>query len=118
MSIKKRSVKFKALGKQHELRFTINNMVAFQEATGEDLMKVIEGFEAGDIDLKKLRALFWAGLGQTEMSHEEAGDIMDDLGFQEALEAIFEAVNLMLPSGNEGTKAGNVKAAPKPRPKA
>jgi hypothetical protein len=120
MSNKKRgAVSFEALGGSHALAFTMNAMCKYQDRAGETLIEGVDALNTKSTDVFRMRRLFWAGL-KGDYTEETAGDLMDDLGLQEAVSLMMEAVTASFPddaaAGGAGASAqGKPKAAPPPK---
>jgi hypothetical protein len=104
-----RGVTFEAGGKSHLLRFDVNALCRIEEATGEDIQAAAARLSpaGGQPKLTDLRLLFWAGLG-AGITREDAGLIMDDVGFDRIGEMIGQAFAMAFPDAPAGASdAGN-----------
>lgn len=121
MSSKRGAVVFEACGSNHTLAFTMNNMVRYQDVAGETLLAACTLIEQDPGDMRRLRRLFWAGLGSDTLTQDQAGELMDDLGFEGCVELIAQAAQAAFPQaeeaapGNEAAAPGNVKRSRKTR---
>ena len=103
------SVKLKVGRKSMTLRFSTNAMVLFEDTHDVPFTRVMEYFERagqGDISFKAMRALLYAGLSdEHDISLEQAGELIDEIGFAVAMEKVAEAIMLAFPEQEE--PAGN-----------
>ena len=99
MNTKRGAVSFETEGGARALRFSTNAMVSYQDATNETLMDGLQALQEKPGDMKRMRALFWAGLGGGAL--DEAGDIVDEIGLSEAFRLIGEAASLAFPAAPE-----------------
>jgi hypothetical protein len=103
-------VTFDALGKPREFKFTTNSICRLEERAGKSLQEVLAD-TAGGKDTKRtvaFRLLMWAGLG--DLTLDDAGDIMDDIGLAEVDRIIAEGLKLAFPP-KEPSAEGNGAAA-------
>lgn len=112
MNSKRGAVIFEACGATHTLAFTMNNMVRYQDVAGETLLTACSEIERSPGDMRRLRRLFWAGMGSEGMTLDQAGDLMDDLGFERCVELIAQAAEAAFPQA-EAAASGNVKRSSK-----
>lgn len=82
-------VSFKAGEQDYTLAMTTNAMARYEEAAGESMMRAFDKLQ-NDPSITTIRRLFWAALRQ-DKSIEEAGDLIDFLGFEAAIKLIEEA---------------------------
>lgn len=117
MNSKRGGVTLKADDAEYVVRISTNAMVRYQDMTDESFLDGIAALQTNQGDIKRMRNLFWAGVSHIEgMTPDQAGEIMDDVGFAEALEAVSEAAALAFPADEAGDK-GNAPAG-KPAKKA
>ncbi|HEY8342927.1 MAG TPA: hypothetical protein VIK75_08050 [Calditerricola sp.] len=85
-------VELKAGDKTYVLRYTTNSLVRLEDELGKPAMELGESFH-------EARALFWAGLlhAHPDLTMEQAGEIMDEVGFTEAVLKATEALKLAFP---------------------
>ena len=116
-------VKFEANGATHSLQFSINALVALEDALGVGVAQIgdkLSGKDGNPVGIKDMRTLFRCGLIENweggEPTEKQAGSIMTDIGLGRAAELIGEAFAAAFPDavepvGDEGTKgkAGNAK---------
>lgn len=110
MNSKRGAVTFEACGQTHTLAFTMNNMVRYQDVAGETLLSACTLIEQNPGDMRRLRRLFWAGLGSDTMTHDQAGELMDDLGFQRCVGLIAKAAEAAFPQAQEGAETADGSA--------
>ena len=121
--------RFTALGVEWTARFTFNATCAVEEDTGESFYAVAAPFltaiDKGDADnpekvLAALGArknsvirllLFHALADKHDVTLEQVGDIIGDIGFQEAMGIVLWAIGKALGAGDEDEE-GNAKAPP------
>lgn len=82
------------------LRYGTNAMVEFEDVTGEDFLVVATKMERGNVSFKMLRTLVWAGLldQNEDVTQREAGNLIDDIGFEKVIEKAGEAIGAAFPS--------------------
>lgn len=106
---------------QHSLRFSTNAMVLFEETYGQNFTSVesfARGVDVGSVSFRCLRALIYAGLSDdTDITLKQAGAVIDDVGFPEAMRVVLEAVRIAFPEPEEDqgkSAVGNDKAVSAP----
>lgn len=110
MNSKRGGVALQAGDAEYLVRISTNAMVKYQDMTGESFLEGIAALQTNQGDIRRMRNLFWAGVSHIEdMTPENAGDVMDEVGFAAALEAVSEAAALAFPSEEDG-ESGNEKA--------
>lgn len=93
-------VSFKAGGEEHVLHFTTNRLCELEERTGKSVMKYAAMLESpGTITLSDLRQLMEVGSGCPQ---ERAGDLIDAIGLQKAVEIIMRALTAAFGIADEG----------------
>ena len=117
MNSKRGGVTLAIDGSEYVVRITTNAMVRYQDMTGESFLEGIAALQDDQSDIRRMRNLFWAGVSHIEdMTPEKAGDLMDDVGFSEAMNAVSEAAIIAFPAsegGNEGNARPRSKATKK-----
>ncbi|RVV99700.1 hypothetical protein EKE94_03190 [Mesobaculum littorinae] len=106
---KRGAIAFTAAGVAHQLRFTTNAMVHYQDTTGETLTEGLRALDDHPDDLRRFLNLFHAGVASSEpeLTTAEAGDIVDELGLPEASRLLGEAIRAAFPQAEaEGDTAG------------
>jgi len=107
MNSKRGGITVHALGAEYTLRITMNAMVSYQDQAGETFVAGLTALQDDPSDLKRMRGLFAAAIGEDPT---KTGDVMDDLGLETSIEKLSEAAALAFPSGDdEGNEVG-VKA--------
>jgi hypothetical protein len=101
-------VTFDALGKPREFKFTTNAICRLEERAGKSLQDVLADTAEGGRRMVAFRLLMWAGLG--DLTLDDAGDIMDDIGLAEVDRIIAEGLKLAFPP-KEPSAEGNGAAA-------
>lgn len=101
-------VTFDALGKPREFKFTTNAICRLEERAGKSLQEVLADTAEGGRRMVAFRLLMWAGLG--DLTLDDAGDIMDDIGLAEVDRIIAEGLKLAFPP-KEPSAEGNGAAA-------
>ena len=98
------------LNDDYTLRYSTNAMVEFEDETGEEFLAIATKMQRGNVSFKMLRALVWAGLlhDDDEITTKQAGNIIDEVGFEEAIEKAVQAIEYMFPSSKE-EQAKNLK---------
>lgn len=109
----KGEVAFQALGREFVFRLGVNEMIELQNALGvsdEDLGAVFE--ERRMRNAKHVRAVTFFGLRlrHPEITLEQAGDIVADIGLTEMFRVILRAMRWALPEKDPGLDGG----APRP----
>lgn len=101
MSLKE-GVKIKLAGKERLVRLGTNACVLFEEVTKKSLFDVL----SGDVQIRDVRALLWAGLlhENKKLTLEEVGDMIDNTedGVMGILEAITKVAAESLPEVEQG----------------
>lgn len=101
MNSKRGAIGFEVEGVQRALRFTTNAMVKYQDEAGETLLAGLQELQDNPGDMRRVRLIFWCGLDGSP-TLEDAGDVMDELGFAEALTIIGRAAEAAFPPAPEG----------------
>ena len=107
------AVAFTVNGEERIIRFSTNAMCRYQDAAGETLMQAVDALQKAPDDMRRLRALFLAGVPGIK-SEDEAGDLMDDLGLMEASQLIGRAFEAAFPAPEKAPAdaSGNGKGKP------
>ncbi|HEY8414809.1 MAG TPA: GTA-gp10 family protein [Thermaerobacter sp.] len=92
-------VELKAGERTYILRYTTNALVRLEEEFGKSVIQMAE-----NASIKEARALVWAGLlhSHPNLTMEQAGDIMDEAGFTEAIQAASQALRKAFGRAAEG----------------
>lgn len=106
MALSRGVVEFEAGGETRQLRFNMNAMVRYQEASGKTFIEAVQDLQANHMDFRTLRMLFWVGLGNG--TQDEAGDMIDDIGIKVASELMGQALSAAFPGDEASDDAGNV----------
>lgn len=98
------------LNEDYYLRYGTNAMVEFEDATGEEFLVVATKMERGAVSFKMLRSLVWAGLldCDEDIKQKEAGNLVDEVGFERTVEKVGQAIEAAFPSSKE-EQAKNLK---------
>lgn len=108
MNSKQGAVSFEYEGRTCALRFTTNAMVSYQDEMDETVIEGVQGLGDGGIDLRRMRALVWAGFeGAERLSLQEAGQVIDHIGLEKAGELIAKSVELAFPEASKSADVGN-----------
>lgn len=118
-------VKFEADGATHSLQFSINALVALEDALGVSVSEIgnkLSGADGKPVGIKEMRTLFRCGLiehwPEGEPTDKDAGSLMTALGLGEAARLIGDAFAASFPdavtpvasgAGADKGKAGNAK---------
>lgn len=106
-----RGVDFVAGGKSYCLRYTTNRMCNLETALGMGVASFMRKYDAQNVPTyKDMRTIFHAGVFPA-VSVEDAGDIMDDLGFDAASELTAKALMAAFPEAEVGEVAENPRMA-------
>lgn len=109
------TVEFEAGGVAYSMRMSTNAQVRYQRAAGETLLRGLNEIQNDPSDTERLRRLIWASMSHVDgLTEDAAGDIMDELGIEAAIEKLSEAVNAAYPKAAEssGNGQGAAKKAP------
>ncbi|MZR14224.1 hypothetical protein GQE99_14470 [Maritimibacter sp. DP07] len=99
-------IEFRALGELRTLRFSINAICRIEESTGKPIAELAN--IGANAKLQDIRAMFWGAL-EPQVTVEEAGEIMDELGLNRSAELIGEAFEKAFPE--EADEAGSGKGS-------
>jgi hypothetical protein len=102
-------VTFDALGKPREFKFTTNAICRLEERAGKSLQDVLADTAEGGRRMVAFRLLMWAGLG--DLTLDDAGDIMDDIGIAEVDRIIAEGLKLAFPPKDQSAEGNGAAAA-------
>lgn len=91
------------LDEEKYLRYNMNALVEFEDVTGQGVLKAFEDIDKGNLSLKDIRALVWAGLldYNEELTLKEAGDVMDECGIETTIEKLTDAIQYAFPDTKE-----------------
>ena len=109
---------FEAAGVSHTMQFSTNRLCLLEDRTKLSTIEVATELALGrdqhlGVSAKTLRALTWAGLGNTATTLEQAGDIVDAVGAKRMVAIIIEAFDAAFPDNEEGEpKAAGEDANP------
>jgi hypothetical protein len=111
-------VEFEAGGVARYMRLTTNAQVRFQQAAGRSLLAAFDAVRAqsGDLDFEAVRRMVWAVMSHENLTEDQAGDLMDDLGITRTFELLAKAVVAAYPEAAKAAE-GNGRGAKKPQPK-
>ena len=100
-------VTFEAGGRTRSLQFTTNRLCLLEDKTGKTPLDIAVELEMNP-RIGTLRAMFWAGMGEGDMTLDAAGDVMDELGRARAIAVARDAFEAAFPSKEEdaGDKEG------------
>lgn len=95
-------VSFDAGGVARRLHFTTNRLCALEDQSGLTSLEVATELALGKaqplgVSKKTLRALFWAGVADGDMTMAQAGDLVDAVGHKRAVELVIEAFDAAHP---------------------
>lgn len=95
-------VSFDAGGVARRLQFTTNRLCALEDHCGLSSLEVATELALAKTQplgasKKTLRALFWAGIGDGDMTLAQAGDVIDQVGHKRAVEIAIEAFDAAHP---------------------
>ena len=102
-------VTFDALGKPREFKFTTNAICRLEERAGKSLQDVLADTAERGRQTVAFRLLMWAGLG--DLTLDDAGDIMDDIGLAEVDRIIAEGLKLAFPPKDQSAEGNGAAAA-------
>lgn len=98
-------IEFEAMGKTRALRFTTNRIVQLEEKAGRGIGAIAGGM--GDGKIGDVRLMIACGMG---VKPDDAGDIIDDIGLQRAVELLGQALQAAFPDADQ-SDTGNGAAA-------
>lgn len=96
-----------------KLRFTTNGICVVEARTKTNMAQILVDLEEGKIpDFLTVRLVIWAGLlaGDKDMTIETAGEVLDQVGYLEAIKIAKEAMlaahgpAVLEDGGREGTE--------------
>jgi hypothetical protein len=109
----KSTLDFEAGGRAYSLRLSTNAQIRYQRAAGETFLQGLVAVESNPSDLDRIRRLIWAGMSHIEgVTEDTAGDLIDELGFDVAIDKLSQAVQLAYPAASADA-AGNERRAKK-----
>src|SRR5262245_50329062 len=84
-------------GKQYTFVIGTLALAAAEHRLGKSWLRILNAAGEGEWGVQQILALFHAGLmkHQRRISEEEAADLIDTIGFQQAQKIIIDAVTLM-----------------------
>lgn len=106
------TIEFEAGGKSYSMRMSTNAQVRYQRAAGETLLRGLQAVQDDPSDIDRIRRLIWASMSHTEgMTEDQAGDIMDEMGIEEAIDKLTAAVHAAYPKAAAAAAAAQEEAA-------
>jgi hypothetical protein len=105
-------VTFEAGGRTRTLQFTINRLCLLEDKLGKTTLDVATELQFNP-SMNTVRALFWAGLGESDLTLTDAGDLAFSMGMAAATSVVREAFAAAFPApeGKEGAANPPVAAA-------
>lgn len=99
-----REIPLRALGREYTFRLGINAICRFEKEAG----MAITSIDLSKLEMRTIRALIWAGLKDQhkDVSLDLAGDIIDDLGLNQIMQLVPEALNATFPPVDPDAIAG------------
>lgn len=93
----------------YALRYTTNALVEMEEELGMSIQQIISMFDNGRLGFKAIRVLVWAGLihqfdngdGTYDFTLREAGDLIDEIGLEEMIDKVGDALAAQFPNETE-----------------
>ena len=110
MALPDGTVTFEVGGETKRLRFTINALCALEEKTGSNVLQIAGELSYG-VSMATLRAMFWAGMVGGNLTLEQAGDLIDNIGVARARVIAGEAFAATFPVADEDDNKNPPKAA-------
>lgn len=111
------NVDFEAMGQAYSMRLSTNAQVRYQRAAGETFLEGLNAVQENPSDTERLRRLVWASLSHfDEMTEDAAGDIMDDVGIEQSIAKLSEAVVAAYPQASADTSGNAPRAKKSPKP--
>jgi len=81
------------LDKPRTIKFTTNSLANLEELLNSSMFVFLQKFESGNMGIKEIRLMLWAGLQHEEkLSIEDIGNIMDEGDFTEICKKIGEGI--------------------------
>lgn len=102
-------------GKTYRLRLDINAIAELEDHTGQSINEIAAALnDPATMRMSLARAVFWGAMRSThpEVSIKDAGEIMHEAGFAEAMEAVGKAFLLAFPEA-EASDSGRPRKAGK-----
>lgn len=101
-------IEFEARGQTYRLRFSNNALAELEQALGEPLGRFAPRLQHGEIGVRDIRAMLWAGIRgadpKASLSLEEVGELMDELGLPQAATLAAQAFAAAFPASDEGAQ--------------
>ena len=117
------TIEFEAGGKAYSMRMSTNAQVRYQRAAGETLLRGLQAVQEDPSDIDRIRRLIWASMSHLDgLTEDQAGDIMDEMGIEVAIDKLTAAVHAAYPkaaanaqdSAGEPGNGQRAKKSPKP----
>jgi hypothetical protein len=103
------TIAFEALGKARSLRFTVNALCLLEDKLEKSTLDIAMELQFNP-RITTVRAMFWAGGGDHDMTLGEVGEMVEELGIEKAIEIAREAFAAAFPDENRGSRG---KARPR-----
>lgn len=113
-NIQKGEVSFKALEKDWTIKLGTNAMCEIEDATGLSINDIGNKLNGESFNMKLMRTVFVSGMIEfhADIDERTVGNVIDDIGFDEAAKIMERAFVFATPEKKGGTKKGNPTAAP------
>lgn len=97
----------------YTLVYSVNAIIALEEKTGLPITRIGDFLGGEAFSFANARTFFWAGLieHQPDLSERDAGDIMSELGVEQALTLATDSLKASLPS-EDGKASARPRKAP------
>lgn len=98
------------LDRQRRIRYSTNALIAMEDQMGKKVGVVIKEFNEGLFGFKDIRIMLWAGLMEDDrkLTLSKVGDIMDDVGFERAVDCIGKGFEAAFDDGEPKNEQGPV----------
>lgn len=112
------TIEFEAGGKAYSMRMSTNAQVRYQRAAGETLLRGLQAVQDDPSDIDRIRRLIWASMSHKDgLTEDQAGDIMDEMGIELAIDKLTAAVHAAYPkaaaAAEQEAETGNGERAKK-----
>lgn len=109
----KGEVSFEALGQSWTIKLGTNAMCEIEDRTGMSINKIGDKLNGDGFTMKLMRTVFVCGMldHHEGITDRDVGNILDDIGFEQASDVMQRAFVIATPEQKGGTPKGNRKAA-------
>ncbi|ARR55331.1 hypothetical protein HY78_18735 [Rhizorhabdus wittichii DC-6] len=102
------TIAFEAQGKARSLRFTVNALCLLEDKLEKSTLDIATELQFNP-RITTVRAMFWAGGGDHDMTLGQVGEMVDDLGIEKAIDIARRAFAAAFPDEDRSDRKGKAR---------